>query len=68
MPREASAEASGTPKKRGNYRFKVVSISGNVVTLENIKSKDRYTTDNYTLDNHLDMITAPRAILHKGHQ
>ena len=32
--------------------LKVVNISGNVVTLENIKSKDRYTTDVYTLDNH----------------
>ena len=32
--------------------FKVVNISGNVVTLENIKSKDRYTTDISTLDNH----------------
>ena len=28
-----------------------MNISGNVVTLENMKSKDRYTTDIYTLDN-----------------
>ena len=41
----------GNVKFNVNYRFKVVNISGNVVTLENIKSKDRYTTDIYTLDN-----------------
>ena len=41
----------GNNKFNVNYRFKVVNISGNVVTLENIKSKDRYTTDIYTLDN-----------------
>ena len=42
----------GNTKFNVNYRFKVVNISGNVVTLENIKSKDRYTTDIGTLDNH----------------
>ena len=42
---------TGNTKFYVNYRFKVVNISGNVVTLENIKSKDRYTTDIYTLDN-----------------
>ena len=41
----------GNTKFNVNYRFRVVTISGNVVTLENIKSKDRYTTDIYTLDN-----------------
>ena len=41
----------GNTKFNVNYRFKVVNISGNVVTLENIKSKDRYTTDIHTLDN-----------------
>ena len=41
----------GNTKINVNYRFKVVNISGYVVTLENIKSKDRYTTDIYTLDN-----------------
>ena len=41
----------GSTKFNVNYRFKIVNISGNVVTLENIKSKDRYTTDIYTLDN-----------------
>ena len=33
----------GGTKFNDNYRFKIVNISGNVVTLENIKSKDRYT-------------------------
>ena len=42
----------GNIKFNVNYRFKVVNISGNVVTLENIKSKEKYTTDVYTLDNH----------------
>ena len=42
---------AGNTKFNVNYRFRVVNISGNVVTLENIKSKDRYTTDIYTLDN-----------------
>ena len=42
---------AGSTKFNVNYRFKIVNISGNVVTLENIKSKDRYTTDIYTLDN-----------------
>ena len=42
----------GSTKFNVNYRFKIVNISGHVVTLENIKSKDRYTTDIYTLDNH----------------
>ena len=41
----------GNTKFNVNYRFRVVNISGNVVTLENIKSKVRYTTDIYTLDN-----------------
>ena len=41
----------GSTKFNVNYRFKLVNISGNVVSLENIKSKDRYTTDIYTLDN-----------------
>ena len=35
-----------------NYRFKIVNISGNVVTLENIRSEDRCTTDFNTLDSH----------------
>ena len=41
----------GNTKSDVNYRFRVVHISGKVVPLENIKSKDRYTTDMYTLDN-----------------
>ena len=42
----------GNTKTNVIYRFKIVNISGNVVTLENIKSTDRYTADIYTLDNH----------------
>ena len=41
----------GGTKFNVNYRFKIVNISGNAIVLENIKSKDRYTTDIYTLDN-----------------
>ena len=41
----------GNTKFNVNYRFRIVNISGNVVTLENIKSKGRYITDIYTLDN-----------------
>ena len=38
----------GSTKFNVNYRFNIVNISA----LENIKSKDRYNTDFYTLDNH----------------
>ena len=43
----------GNIKFNVNYRFKVVNISGNVVTLENIKSKDIDIPPTFsTLDNH----------------
>ena len=42
----------GGTKLNVNCRCKIVNISGIVVTLENIRSKDRYTTDFDTLDNH----------------
>ena len=42
----------GSTKFNVNYRFKFLHISGNVVMSENIKSKYKYTTDFYSLDNH----------------
>ena len=35
-----------------NYRFKIVSISKNIIKLENVKSKQQYLTDIATLDKH----------------
>ena len=35
-----------------NYRFKIISLNNNTVILENIKSKEQYTTDMLTLDKH----------------
>ena len=39
-------------KSNVNYRFKIVSISKNIVKLENVKSKQQYLTDIATLDKH----------------
>ena len=35
-----------------NYRFRIVSISKNIIKLENVKSKQQYLTDIATLDEH----------------
>ena len=35
-----------------NYRFRIVSISKNIIKLENVKSKQQYLADIATLDKH----------------
>ena len=35
-----------------NYRFRIVSISKNIIKLENVKSKQQYIMDIATLDKH----------------
>ena len=42
----------GSKRFNVNYRFKIVSIKSNTVVLENVKSKEQYTTDMLTLDKH----------------
>ena len=42
----------GSKRFNVNYRFRIVSITNNVVILENVKSKEQYTTDMLTLDKH----------------
>ena len=44
--------ATNNVKFNVNYRFKIVSISKNIINLENVKSKQQYITDIATLDKH----------------
>ena len=51
-----------------NYRFKIVSISKNIIKLENVKSKQQYLTDIATLDKHFRYDYCTLAIPRKGLQ
>ena len=35
-----------------NYRYRITSITLPTLTLENVKSKEKFTTDIYALDKH----------------
>ena len=43
---------SNNVKFNVNYRFRIASISKNIVILENVKSKQQYITDITTVDKH----------------